>query len=333
MTVTAHQAGGEHHSTPANPAISGGAKNVALRRPRSSLRELCGKYSRVDLWMVFSKVRRVSTCPTRKKCSPRGEARAGAARAVRLSPRWGAGGAGAAAFRCRADRRAGTAQDPAPGVRPDARRDHELPRRRPVGRRRAPVRGGEGEPRSPPFLRGAAADSGRIDKCLTPKRFCRKIGPACPACRPARIGRRTLSERALLAAFAAAGTRVCLRERDLTAALVRHRASKPAFPLNFPSRPAELRRVARERGWRASLDDLRDRLRRDARRSGRRRLDQGSTAGQLRDFGLPRRAGQRGPRPRRRVWTSLHGRRRLDLSPKSSADARRAVKLQTLLNA
>lgn len=79
-----------------------------------------------------------------------------------------------------------------------------------------------------------------------------------------------LSEAALLARFRAAGLEreLSLRERDLIRALwAKHKANEARVAAELALPPADLRRIAQERGVDRELSALRDKLRRDARRA------------------------------------------------------------------
>ena len=149
-----------------------------------------------------------------------------------------------------------------------------------------------------------------------------------------------LSDAGLLARFRAAGLEreLSLRERDLIRALwAKHKASPTRVAAELQTTPAELHRIARERGVDRELAALRDKLRREARRAKWPDQRIGQVLHQreeLRELDLLEELDREVAARTSVIWSTLKGKRdalellgkKLRLTP---ADA---VKLQRLLD-
>lgn len=124
-----------------------------------------------------------------------------------------------------------------------------------------------------------------------------------------------LSDAALLARFRAAGLEreLSLRERDLIRALwAKHKASEARVAAELQTTPAELRRIAAERGVARELAALRDKLRREARRA---KWPDGRIAqvlhqrDELRELGVLEELDREVTARTGVIWTTLKGKR------------------------
>lgn len=148
------------------------------------------------------------------------------------------------------------------------------------------------------------------------------------------------SESALLARFRKAGLEreFALRERDLIRALwSKHRASAARVAEELQTTPAELQRIARERGLTRDLDAERDRLRRDARRAkwpDARLAQVLHQREQLRELGVLDELDREVAARVAVLWKTLHGKRDalLLLAKKLRLNEPDAALLQKLLD-
>ncbi|MCA1825787.1 MAG: hypothetical protein ABR567_23170 [Myxococcales bacterium] len=184
--------------------------------------------------------------------------------------------------------------------------DHDLPKASPVERARS------GPPlRRRPAEKPAPKPSEKDQQSRALLNLLAEIGPR----RAALAERLGETESTLLARFRAAGLEreFALRERDLIRALwSKHVASESRVAAELQATPADLRRIAAERGLARELDAERDRLRRDARRAKwpHPRLDQVlHRRDELRNLGVLEELDREVAARTAVIWKSLHGKR------------------------
>ena len=218
--------------------------------------------------------------------------------------------------------------------------DHDLPASAPVeaGRSGPPRR------RRPQAMAEPAAPPPRSEKdeqAHALKAVLSEVGPR-RSLLAARLGAggAPLSDAALLARFRAAGLEreLSLRERDLVRALwAKHQASETRVAAELQTTPAELHRIAAERGLARELAALRDKLRREARRAkwpDQRLAQVLHRRDELRELGLLEELDREVAARAGVIWTTLKGKRdALELLSKKLRLTRDdAVKLQRLLD-
>jgi hypothetical protein len=189
--------------------------------------------------------------------------------------------------------------------------DRDLPKAAPLARARSgpPVRRRPSSSKPPPPAKPAPSEKDQQSQALLD--LLADVGPRRSAL-AARLGE---TESTLLARFRAAGLEreFALRERDLIRALwSKHRASESRAAAELQTTPADLRRIAGERGLLRDLDAVRDRLRRDARRAkwpGERLEQVLHRRDDLRDLGILDELDREVAVRIGVIWKSLHGKR------------------------